>query len=406
MKVWPGQSFPLGATWDGSGVNFALFSENAIGVELCLFSGPDQTETRLPVTEQTDLVWHIYLPEARPGLLYGYRVHGPYAPWEGHRFNPAKLLRDPYAKAITGRLTWDDAHWGYSIGHPDADLSRDDRDSAPFSPKCIVIDPAFTWGEDNPPRTPWDRTIIYEMHLKGMTKLHPLVPEKLRGTYLGLATPAVIEYLLSLGVTAVEIMPVHQFVSDRYLIDWGLTNYWGYNTINFFAPHADYASKRDLGEQVSEFKTMVKTLHREGIEVILDVVYNHTAEGNHLGPTLSFRGIDNASYYRLVGGNRRYYMDYTGCGNSMNMVHPRTLQLIMDSLRYWAYEMHVDGFRFDLCATLARELHEVDRLSAFFDIIHQDPLLSHLKLIAEPWDLGEGGLPGWEFPGLMDRMEW
>jgi isoamylase len=404
MKVWPGQSFPLGATWDGSGVNFALFSENAIGVELCLFSGLDQTETRLPVTEQTDLVWHIYLPEARPGLLYGYRVHGPYAPWEGHRFNPAKLLRDPYAKAITGRLTWDDAHWGYSIGHPDADLSRDDRDSAPFSPKCIVIDPAFTWGEDNPPRTLWDRTIFYEMHLKGMTKLHPLVPEKLRGTYLGLATPAVIEYLLSLGVTAVEIMPVHQFVSDRYLIDRGLTNYWGYNTINFFAPHGDYASKRDLGEQVSEFKTMVRTLHREGIEVILDVVYNHTAEGNHMGPTLSYRGIDNASYYRQVAWDRRYYMDFTGCGNSLNMRNPRTLQLITDSLRYWVYEMHVDGFRFDLAATLARELYEVDRLSAFFDIIHQDPLLSQVKLIAEPWDLGMGGYQVGNFPVLW--TEW
>lgn len=405
MKIWPGQPYPLGATWDGSGVNFALFSENATAVELCLFSGPNgQQETRIPVTEQTDMVWHIYLPEARPGLLYGYRVHGPFEPQAGHRFNPSKLLRDPCAKAVAGTLKWHDALFGYTIGHPDADLSFDERDSAPFSPKCVVIDPAFTWGDDRPPRIPWDRTIIYEMHVKGMTRLHPLVPEELRGTYLGLATPAVVEYLLSLGITAVELMPVHQFVHDRLLIERGLSNYWGYHTINYFAPHSEYASTGDPGRQVDEFKTMVKTLHREGIEVILDVVYNHTAEGNHLGPTLCFRGIDNAAYYRLCPDNPRYYMDFTGCGNSMNMTNPRTLQLIMDSLRYWVLEMHVDGFRFDLAATLARELHEVDRLSAFFDIIHQDPVISQVKLIAEPWDLGMGGYQVGNFPVLW--TEW
>lgn len=405
MKIWPGQPYPLGATWDGSGVNFALFSENATAVELCLFSGPNgENETRIPVIEQTDMVWHIYLTGARPGLLYGYRVYGPYAPWEGHRFNPSKLLRDPYAKAVTGKLGWHDAHFGYTIGHPDADLSKDDSDSAPFSPKCIIIDPAHTWGDDFPPRIPWDKTLIYELHVKGMTKLHPLIPEEFRGTYLGLATPEVVEYLLSLGITAVELMPVQQFIYDRHLIERGLTNYWGYNTINFFAPHADYGSQNSLGEHVAEFKTMVKTLHREGIEVILDVVYNHTAEGNHLGPTFCFRGIDNAAYYRLVPDNHRYYYDFTGCGNSLNMRHPRTLQLIMDSLRYWVTDMHVDGFRFDLAATLARELFEVDRLSAFFDIIHQDPVLSQVKLIAEPWDLGWGGYQVGNFPVLW--TEW
>ena len=404
MIVWPGKAYPLGATWDGSGVNFALFSENATGVELCLFDSEGENETRIPVANQTDLVWHIYLPEGRPGQLYGYRVHGPYEPREGHRFNPAKLLSDPYARAISGTIVWDDAHFGYIIGDPNADLSRDDRDSAPFSPKCIVIDEAFTWGDDVRPKTPWDKTIIYEAHVKGLTQLAPFVPEELRGTYAGLRSPAVMEYLLSLGITAIELMPVHQFLHDRYLLDKGLRNYWGYNTINFFAPHAGYALFRNRGHQVDEFKTMVKTLHREGIEVILDVVCNHTAEGNHLGPTISFRGIDNAAYYRQVNDNKRFYFDYTGTGNTLNMRHPRTLQLIMDSLRYWVEEMHVDGFRFDLAATLARELHEVDQLGAFFDIIHQDPVISRVKLIAEPWDLGEGGYQVGNFPVLW--TEW
>ncbi len=405
MKTWPGQPYPLGATWDGSGVNFALFSESATGVDLCLFDSSDEgREIRIPIIEQTDQVWHIYLPEARPGLLYGYRVYGPFAPHEGHRFNHHKLLRDPYAKAISGTIKWDDSFFGYTIGHPDGDLSMDTRDSAPFSPKCVVVDQAFTWGDDTHPRIPWDRTIIYETHVKGFTKLHPRVPEELQGTYLGMASPAVIEYLLSLGVTAVELMPIHQFIHDRHLVDRGLSNYWGYNSINFFAPHAGYACERARGRQIAELKTMVKTLHREGIEVILDVVYNHTGEGNHMGPTLSFRGIDNAAYYRLVPDDRRYYFDYTGTGNSLNMTHPRVLQLIMDSMRYWVLDMHVDGFRFDLAATLARELHAVDRLSAFFDIIHQDPVLSQVKLIAEPWDLGEGGYQVGNFPVLW--TEW
>jgi isoamylase len=406
MEVWPGQGYPLGATWDGAGVNFALFSEHATAVELCLFDGPncDQEVARIPLTEQTDQVWHVYLPEVRPGQCYGYRVYGPYEPAAGHRFNPAKLLLDPYAKAIAGTIRWSDELFGYEIGHPDDDLSRDDRDSAPFLPKCLVIDPAFSWGNDMPPRIPWHNTLIYELHVKGFTARRPRVPPELRGTYAGLACPAVIGYLQSLGITAVELMPVHQFVADRHLVERGLTNYWGYNTIGFFAPDAGYSSSGVLGGQVSEFKTLVKTLHREGIEVILDVVYNHTGEGNHMGPTLCFRGIDNAAYYRLVADDRRYYMDYTGTGNTLNMTHPRTLQLIMDSLRYWVLEMHVDGFRFDLASALARELHEVDRLAAFFDIIHQDPVLSQVKLIAEPWDLGEGGYQVGNFPVLW--AEW
>lgn len=404
MEVWPGKPYPLGATWDGSGVNFALFSENATGVELCLFDENGGSETRTPVRDQTDQVWHIYIPEARPGQLYGYRVHGPHAPKEGHRFNPAKLLQDPYAKAVTGTVQWDDALFGYEIGHPDEDLSRDERDSAPFTPKCIVVDPAFSWSDEVSPNIPWDRTIIYEAHVRGMTKLFDLVPEELRGTYAGLASPAVIEYLLSLGVTAIELMPVHQYLSGRHLKEKGLTNYWGYNSINFFAPHSAYARQKTWGLQVTKFKTMVKTLHREGIEVILDVVYNHTGEGSHLGPTLCFRGIDNAAYYRLVPDDRRYYFDYTGTGNTLNMTHPRVLQLIMDSLRYWITEMRVDGFRFDLASALARELHEVDRLGAFFDIIHQDPVISQVKLIAEPWDLGEGGYMVGNFPVLW--TEW
>ena len=406
MRTRPGSPYPLGATWDGSGVNFGLFSEHATKVEMCMFDGPDGNRemARIPMREQTDQVWHIYLPEARPGQRYGYRVEGPYDPTSGHRFNPAKLLLDPYAKAIDGTIRWSDALFGYPIGHPDADLARDDRDSAANIPKCVVIDPAFTWGEDRPPRIPWNETIIYEVHVKAFTARHPDVPKALRGTYAGLASSPAIEYLRSLGITAAELLPVHQFVADKHLVERGLTNYWGYNSIGFFAPDVRYASSGGLGQQVTEFKTIVKTLHQAGIEVILDVVYNHTGEGNHLGPTLCFRGIDNASYYRLLADDRRYYMDYTGCGNTLNMTHPRTLQLIMDSLRYWVLEMHVDGFRFDLASALARELHDVDRLGAFFDVIHQDPVISQVKLIAEPWDLGEGGYQVGNFPVLW--AEW
>ncbi|MEW5801672.1 MAG: glycogen debranching protein GlgX [bacterium] len=408
MEVWLGHPYPLGATWDGSGVNFALFSENATAVELCIFDGPEgereKHEIRIMMPEQTDQVWHAYLPEARPGMLYGYRVYGPYAPQEGHRFNPAKLLRDPYARAVTGTIRWNDALFGYTVGHQAGDLSRDDRDSAPFQPKCVVVDQAFSWGNDAPPNIPWYKTIIYEVHVKGFTRLNQKVPEELRGTYAGLVSPAAMDYLLSLGITAVELMPVHQFIHDRRLFDLGLRNYWGYNSINFFAPHSEYSSTGSQGQQVAEFKTMVKTLHREGIEVILDVAYNHTGESDHLGPTLCFRGIDNVSYYRLHEKERRYYTDYTGTGNTLNMMHPRALQLIMDSLRYWILEMHVDGFRFDLAAALARELHAVDRLGAFFDIIHQDPVISQVKLIAEPWDLGEGGYQVGNFPVLW--TEW
>ena len=406
MRIRPGHPYPLGATWDGSGVNFSLFSEHATGVALCLFDGRDgdREVARIPVTEQTDLVWHIYLPEVRPGQRYGYRVHGPYEPAQGHRFNPAKLLLDPYAKAMDGTIRWSDNLFGYPIGHPDADLVRDERDSAAGMPKSVVIDPAFTWGNDRPPRTPWNETVIYEVHGKGFTARHPDVPEAIRGSYAGLATPAVIDYLRFLGVTAVELLPIQQFVADKHLVDRRLTNYWGYNTIGFFAPDVRYASTGLLGHHVPEFKTMVKTLHDAGIEIILDVVYNHTAEGSHLGPTLCFRGIDNASYYRLVQDDQRHYMDYTGCGNTLNLTHPRTLQLIMDSLRYWVLEMHVDGFRFDLASALARELHDVDRLGAFFDIINQDPVISQVKLIAEPWDLGAGGYQVGNFPVLW--AEW
>jgi len=406
MRTRPGSPYPLGATWDGAGVNFALFSENATGVELCLYDGPDgnQEVARIQMMEQTDQVWHIYLPEVRPGQRYGYRVHGPYEPTNGHRFSPAKLLLDPYAKAIDGTIRWSDALFGYQVGHPDADLSLDERDSGANLPKCVVIDAAFTWGEDRRPRTPWNKTMIYELHVKGFTARHPEVPKPVRGTYAGLTCPAAIDYLRSLGITAVELMPVHHFVDEKHLVDRGLTNYWGYNSIGFFAPEVRFASSGGLGRQVNEFKTMVRTLHEAGIEVILDVVYNHTGEGNHLGPTLCFRGIDNASYYRLVAENRRHYMDYTGCGNTLNLTHPRTLQLMMDSLRYWVLEMHVDGFRFDLASTLARELHDVDRLGAFFDVIHQDPVISQVKLIAEPWDLGQGGYQVGNFPVLW--AEW
>ncbi len=399
--VWPGQSYPLGANWDGEGVNFALFSEHAEKVELCLFDNRGRREReRIVLPERTDQVWHCYLPEARPGLLYGYRVYGPYAPEQGHRFNPNKLLLDPYARSIQGTLVWSDARFGYRIGAKKGDLSFDRRDDAAGMPKCKVIETAFTWGDDRRPNTPWHDTIIYEMHVKGFTNHHPEIPQVLRGTYAGLASAPAIEHLKRLGVTAMELMPVHTFVDDRYLVDQGLRNYWGYNSIGFFAPDARYSGSG----KAAEFKTMVRALHSAGIEVILDVVYNHTAEGNHLGPTLSFRGIDNTAYYRLVGDDPRYYMDYTGCGNTLNMMHPRVLQLIMDSLRYWVLEMHVDGFRFDLASALARELLEVDRLSAFFEIIHQDPVLSQVKLIAEPWDLGEGGYQVGNFP--IGWTEW
>ena len=401
MFVWPGKPYPLGATWDGEGVNFSLFSENAEKVELCLFDAKGRREIeRIDLRWQTDQIWHCYLPDARPGLLYGYRVHGPYDPGRGHRFNPHKLLLDPYAKALWGSFQWSDALFGYRVGNPREDLVRDRRNSASGMPKCRVVDTAFTWGDDRPPHTPWHDTIIYELHVKGFTCRHPEVPPSLRGTYAGLATYPSVEYLKRLGVTAVELMPVHAFVDDRHLVEHGLKNYWGYNSIGFFAPEMRYSATG----LVSEFKTMVKTLHTAGIEVILDVVYNHTAEGNHLGPTFCFRGIDNASYYRLMSDDPRYHMDFTGCGNTLNMRHPRVLQLIMDSLRYWVLEMHVDGFRFDLASALARELHEVDRLSAFFDIIHQDPIISQVKLIAEPWDLGEGGYQVGNFP--VGWTEW
>ncbi len=400
MRRRPGKPHPLGATWDGEGVNFALFSERATGVELCLFDGPPpaRESRRVRLEERTDHVWHVYLPELRPGQRYGYRVHGPYEPDEGLRFNQHKLLLDPYAKALAGEPQWSDRLFGYRIGDPAGDCAKDLRDSAADVPKCVVVDQAFTWGPDRPLKIPWDQTVIYELHVKGFTIQNPDVPEALRGGYEGLASPAVIDYLQALGVTAVELLPVHAFVTDRHLHDRGLVNYWGYNTIGFFAPDSRYALSADPGRHVREFKTMVKTLHSAGIEVILDVVYNHTAEGNHLGPTLSFRGIDNHAYYRLLENQPRYYEDFTGCGNSLNVRHPRTLQLIMDSLRYWVCEMHVDGFRFDLATTLARESHGVDRLSAFFDIIQQDPVLSQVKLIAEPWDLGHGGYQVGNFP--------
>lgn len=398
--VWPGRPYPLGASWDGQGVNFALFSERAEKVELSIFDPHDGRELqRLPLVERTDLVWHAYLPEARPGLLYGYRVHGPYRPEEGLRFNPHKLLLDPYAKALRGSLVWDDAHYGYRRGDPQEDLSFDERDSAPVMPKCVVVDTAFSWGEDRRPDIPWHETIIYELHVRGYTMRHPRVPPELRGTYAGLSTVAVVEDLKRLGITTVELMPVHAFLDEPQLVARGLRDYWGYDSIGYFAPEARYAAYHP----VNEFKTMVKVLHTAGLEVILDVVFNHTAEGNHLGPTLSLRGIDNPAYYRLAD-EPRYYRDYTGCGNTLNVQHPRVLQLIMDSLRYWVLEMHVDGFRFDLASALARGLHDVDRLGAFFDIIHQDPVLSRVKLIAEPWDLGEGGYQVGNFP--VGWAEW
>ncbi len=406
MRVWPGRSYPLGATYDGAGVNFAIFSEHATKVELCLFDTPESVKEshRVVLPEQTDMVWHGYLPDAEPGQLYGYRIHGPYDPGAGHRFNPLKVVLDPYAKAIGRDVTWDDSLFGYPVGHPEADLAIDGRDNAAFCPLASVIDTAFTWGDDRPPRVPWHKTLIYEAHVKGLTARHPEVPEERRGTYAGLASEATIQHLLDLGVTAVELLPVHYHLNDRHLVERGLTNYWGYNTLGYFAPHVAYASKASPRKSVVEFKSMVRSLHAAGIEVILDVVYNHTAEGNQMGPTLSFRGVDNASYYRLSPEDKRYYMDFTGCGNTLNMMHPRVLQLLMDSLRYWITEMHVDGFRFDLASTLARELHDVNRLGAFFDIIHQDPIISQVKLIAEPWDVGPGGYQVGNFPVLW--TEW
>ena len=406
MRVWPGRPYPLGATWDGLGVNFALYSEHATRVELCLFDGVDaeREAVRIDLPEYDEHVWHGYLPELRPGQLYGYRVHGPYEPGRGQRFNPHKVLADPYAKAVLRPIRWDDSMYGYRIGDEQGDLSFDERDNAARAPLCAVVDPVYDWGDDRPPRTPWNRTLIYETHVRGLTKRHPAVPEELRGTYAGLCRDEVLDYLLSLGVTAVELLPIHHFVDDRHLVERGLSNYWGYNTLSFFAPELRYASSPDPRAIVREFKMMVRSLHAAGLEVILDVVYNHTAEGNHLGPTLSLRGVDNATYYRLVPGDPRYYMDFTGCGNTLNMQHPQVLRLIMDSLRYWILEMHVDGFRFDLASALARELYEVDKLGSFFDIIHQDPVISRVKLIAEPWDLGEGGYQVGQFPVLW--TEW
>ncbi len=402
MQTWPGRPYPLGASYDGTGTNFALFSSVATRVELCLISD-DGTENRINVTEVDAHVWHVYLPAIGPGTRYGYRVHGPYEPESGHRCNPAKLLLDPYAKAIDGVIDGDPSLFSYQPGRPD-ETALNTADSAGHTMVGVVVNPYFDWAHDRPPMRDYHDSVIYESHVKGMTMRHPGVPAELRGTYAGMAHPAVIDHLSSLGVTAVELMPVHQFVTDPSLTARGLVNYWGYHTIGFFAPHGGFAAYGTRGAQVAEFKAMVKAMHEADIEVILDVVYNHTAEGNHLGPTLSFRGIDNAAYYRLVDGDQRHYFDTTGTGNSLLMRSPQVLQLIMDSLRYWITEMHVDGFRFDLAATLARQFHEVDRLSAFFDIVHQDPVISQVKLIAEPWDLGDGGYQVGGFPPLW--TEW
>jgi glycogen operon protein len=405
MEVWPGKPFPLGPTWDGHGTNFALFTENAERVELCLFDEAGE-ETRVELTDYTSHNWHCYLPGVGPGQRYGYRVHGPYDPSSGHRFNPNKLLLDPYAKSIEGPVLWDAANALPYVptGEEDADLELDDEDDADAIPKCIVVDPHFDWEDDAPPDTPWNATVIYEAHVKGFTKLDPDVREDLRGTYAGLASEPAIAYLKELGVTAIELLPIHHIADESFLHDRGLTNYWGYSSIGFLSPHAGYAATGTHGQQVLEFKGMVKALHKAGIEVILDVVYNHTAEGNHLGPMLSFKGVDNTSYYRLVPDDLRHYMDFTGTGNSLNPVHPSVLRLIMDSLRYFVLDCHVDGFRFDLASALAREFFDVDRLSAFFDTIHQDPVLSQVKLIAEPWDVGPGGYQVGNFPVLW--AEW
>ncbi|TDE56895.1 glycogen debranching enzyme GlgX [Nonomuraea mesophila] len=400
MEIWPGDPYPLGATYDGAGTNFSLYTEVADKVELCLFN-EDNTESRVPLTEVDGFIWHGYLPGIGPGQRYGYRVHGPYDPANGLRCNPAKLLLDPYAMAIEGGVRWHEAVYGYRFGQPD---SRNDLDSAPYVPRSIVINPFFGWGHDRPPATPYHDTVIYEAHVRGLTICHPKIPRHVRGTYAALHHPEILDHLTKLGVTALELMPVHQFVTDHVLEQRGLSNYWGYNSIGFFAPHNRYSSQGQRGEQVLEFKAMVKGLHEAGIEVILDVVYNHTAEGNHLGPTLGFKGIDNPDYYRLVENDKRYYVDTTGTGNSLLMRSPHVLQMIMDSLRYWVIEMHVDGFRFDLASTLARELHEVDRLSSFFDLVQQDPVLSQVKLIAEPWDVGPGGYQVGNFPSRW--TEW
>ncbi|MGW7477719.1 glycogen debranching protein GlgX [Nonomuraea muscovyensis] len=400
IEVWPGDPYPLGATYDGAGTNFSLYTEVADKVELCLFD-EGNNESRVALTEVDGFIWHGYLPGIGPGQRYGYRVHGPYDPARGLRCNPAKLLLDPYATAIEGGVTWNEAVYGYRFGQPD---SRNDLDSAPYMPRSIVINPFFGWGHDRPPAVPYHDTVIYEAHVRGLTIQHPKIPEHLRGTYAALGHPEILDHLTKLGVTALELMPVHQFVTDHVLEERGLTNYWGYNSIGFFAPHNSYSSQGQRGGQVLEFKAMVRALHEAGIEVILDVVYNHTAEGNHLGPTLGFKGIDNPDYYRLVDGDPRHYMDTTGTGNSLLMRSPHVLQMIMDSLRYWVTEMHVDGFRFDLASTLARELHEVDRLSAFFDLVQQDPVLSQVKLIAEPWDVGPGGYQVGNFPSRW--TEW
>ncbi|MDP9420392.1 MAG: glycogen debranching protein GlgX [Actinomycetota bacterium] len=401
MKIWPGEPYPLGSTYDGMGTNFSVFSEVAERVELCLFDD-DGTETRYDLPEVSAFCWHGYLPNMGPGQRYGYRVHGPRDLARGHRCNPAKLLLDPYAKAVDANTEWNEAVFGYRFGDPDGDANE--LDSAPFVGKSVIINPYFDWANDRHPRTPWHETLLYEVHVKGFTATHPDIEPELRGTYAGLGTPQAIEHLQRLGVTAVELLPVHQIVHDAHLVERGLRNYWGYNSIGFFAPHHEYSSTGTVGQQVQEFKQMVLRLHDAGIEVILDVVYNHTGEGNHLGPMLSFKGIDNAAYYRLVPDDCRHYMDYTGTGNTMNMRHPHVLQLIMDSLRYWVTDMHVDGFRFDLAAALARELHDVDKLSAFFDLIQQDPVVSQVKLIAEPWDVGEGGYQVGNFPPLWS--EW
>jgi isoamylase len=403
MEIWPGVPYPLGATWDGRGTNFAIFSQQASGVVLCLFD-LEERELRVPLMETSAFVWHGYLPGIGPGQRYGYRVDGPYHPAQGQRFNAAKLLIDPYAKAIDGDVDWGPEVLAYELDAKDQDLIPSHTDSASRVPKAVVIDETFDWGMDRAPRIPWHETVIYETHVKGFTMTQPGIPEELRGTYSGLAHPAAIEHLLMLGVTAIELMPVHHFIHRQHLIEQGLNNYWGYDPIGYFAPHSGYGSSGTRGAQVSEFKHMIKALHDAGLEVIIDVVYNHTGEGTHLGPTVSLRGADNAAYYRLMEDNQRYYRDFTGTGNSLNARHPQVLKLIMDSLRYWAIDMHVDGFRFDLAATLARELFDVDRLSAFFDIIHQDPILSDMKLIAEPWDVGEGGYQVGNFPPLWS--EW
>jgi glycogen operon protein len=402
-EIWPGHSYPLGSTWDGDGTNFTLFSEGAERVELCLFD-ENGVETRLPLEEVTAFVWHGYVRGVGPGQRYGFRVHGPHNPRDGLRFNPSKLLIDPYAKAIEGNVSWGEEVFGYPWESEEKDLDLNDSDDAALIPKSVVVDESFDWEGDKPLQTPWHETVIYETHVKGYTATHPGIEPDLRGTYAGMAQPAAVEHLQLLGVTAVELLPVHHFLHPQHLVDQGLRNYWGYDSIGYFAPHSEYSASGSSGQQVREFKELVKTMHEAGIEVILDVVYNHTGEGNHLGPTLSFRGIDNAAYYRLVEEDRRYYFDFSGTGNSLNVRHPQVLKLIMDSLRYWVTEMHVDGFRFDLAAALARELYEVDRLSAFFDIIHQDPVLSRTKLIAEPWDVGEGGYQVGNFPPLWS--EW